>query len=44
MRVAERAAGRGPTARVPGVVAAANATAAALATAHRSRESGFSAI
>ena len=41
MRVAERAGGRGPTVRVPGVAAAAAAAAAALAAARRSRESGF---
>ena len=41
MRVAERAGGRGPTVRVPGVAAAAATAAAALSAARRSRESGF---
>ena len=37
MRVAERAGGRGPTVRVPGIAAAAAAAAATLAGARRSR-------
>ena len=41
LRVAERAGGRGPTVRVPGVAAAAATAAAALATARRSRESSY---
>ena len=38
MRVAERAGGRGPTVRVPGIAAAAAAAAAALAAVHWSPE------
>ena len=41
-RVAERADGGGPTARVLGVAAAAIAAAAAAARARRSRQSGVS--
>ena len=41
VRVAERADGGGPTARVPGVPAATAATAAAAASARRSCQSGL---